>query len=407
MSSDGNALLSSRQPQSAHKHALLETYGISFVMKLGRGSKAVSLVDGYAGQGRFDDGKAASAELLLIEALKSKGMGIATKVTVVEKDRSRFNLLKSVVDGYRNHAVDAVALHGTCAEHLQTIEDRSKGVPLLLFLDPCGATLPWDDLTTFLLRRGSTPRTELLMNFSAGLTRRASGVLYKSRNTDNSAVDKDALKDGKAAIERMNLVCGGDWWGDVAIAEHVRSGEQHWESAAHAVAEEYLKRLGRATNMDYMSIPVYKQKGQQPIYHLMFLTHDSRGIWVFADSAAKAREVWLGVELEKRDAKDENRGEPLFDYVDEEAKFTIESSVAHIKTNLMDLLELKQSIRVGDYPFEVFGDYLGVARETSVTRAIKQLEKEGKIVREHKDTPPGGGKPKYRKIYDNQLTLIN
>jgi hypothetical protein len=49
-----------------------------------------------------------------------------------------------------------------------------------------------------------------------------------------------------------------------------------------------------------------------------------------------------------------------------------------IAENIAALVEERGPIRVGDFPVEVFGDYLGRVRETVVRAAIKELHKSGR-----------------------------
>lgn len=63
-----------------------------------------------------------------------------------------------------------------CGAFLDEAIAGAAGASLFLFLDPCGANLSWDQVVTALkTKRTSWPRTEALLNFSAGLTRRAGG----------------------------------------------------------------------------------------------------------------------------------------------------------------------------------------------------------------------------------------
>ena len=49
-----------------------------------------------------------------------------------------------------------------------------------------------------------------------------------------------------------------------------------------------------------------------------------------------------------------------------------------IAENIARLLEKNERIKVGDYPGEVFGDYLGVVTEKVVRAAVKHLHAQGR-----------------------------
>ncbi|WP_431993870.1 hypothetical protein [Streptomyces albogriseolus] len=75
------------------------------------------------------------------------------------------------------------------------------GVPLFLFLDPCGLCLPRDRLVDVLARQRPQrrPATELLMNFSMMAVRRPGGHVRSPRGNEKT-------------LERFDAVCGGLWW---------------------------------------------------------------------------------------------------------------------------------------------------------------------------------------------------
>src|SRR6266536_4124968 len=93
------------------------------------------------------------------------------------------------------------------------------------------------------------------------------------------------------SVLRMDSVCNGTWWRDVAVNAFIASGGKEWESAAHAVADQYAEKLGKACRMNSIVVPVYRRAQRQPVYHLIFLTRASHGVWEFGDAIAKAREV--------------------------------------------------------------------------------------------------------------------
>jgi hypothetical protein len=106
------------------------------------------------------------------------------------------------------------------------------------------------------------------------------------------------------------------------------------------------------------------------------------GIWHFGDSAARAEVRWWEAFDAHEVAQEEARGlVRLFDIpnishrnikdVETEARPVIAENIAR-------LAEEHGRFKVGEYPGEVFGDYLGTVRETVVRAAIKDLHKSGR-----------------------------
>jgi three-Cys-motif partner protein len=353
-------LLDGPKPQSVYKHGILDQYGIRYAtMTASRlKPKRSVLFDGFAGRGRFDTGVAASAEYMMLAALKVRA---TTQIDtfLVEKNESDFLKLDGVADEYRARGIEIRTRHGECANHLDEALTWARGASLFLFLDPCGAILPFDALAPLLRKRPSWPRTEVLMNFSADLIRRAGGQ-YKKGQLD------------LGGVAQADKVCGGDWWREVALQTHLKSGGKTWEAAAEAVATEYARRLTAGTSFGCVVAPVRRQVHHQPVYFLIFLTSDSHGFWVFGVAAAKAREKWL----KALGPDDEALEGMLFDAVEDQIAREHEKAIAHITDNLRALVADGGDKAVVKFTTEIFGDVYGEAKETAFTAALRQLIKD-------------------------------
>lgn len=356
-------LLNDPQPQSVYKHAILDQHAIRYATMTASKlhPKRAVLFDGFAGRGRFDSGSAASGEYMMLAAQKVKA---TTKIDIflVEQKKADYLRLDQVADEYRARGIDIRTRHGECGDFLGEAVAWAKGASLFLFLDPCGAILPWAVLQPLIAARGSWPRTEVLMNFSAGLIRRAGGQ-YK----------KGQLNLG--GVASADKVCGGDWWRDVALNAHLASGGTDWEAAAEAVAVEYAKRLGHVTNMGWVVAPVRRQAHHQPVYHLIFLTHDPHGHWVFGHAAAVAREKWL----QALGPDDEQLEEMLFNTVEDQIRQEHERAVRVISKNLIDLVADGGDKAVVQHVRSIFGDVYGEARETAFSKALRDLVAAGQV----------------------------
>lgn len=356
-------LLDSPRPQSVYKHAILEQYVIRFATMTASKlkPKRAVLFDGFAGRGRFDTGEAASAEHMMLAAQKVKA---ATQIDLllVEKNPKDYASLTTIADEYRARGIHIDTYKGDCGDHVADALQLAAGASLFVFLDPCGAVLPMDSIKDILSKRGSWPRTEVLLNFSADLIRRASGQLKKGQLDLGGVAKADA-------------VCGGKWWRDLALQSHESSGGQDWESAAHDVAIEYAKRLTNGTGYGSVVAPVRRQIHQQPVYYLIFLTQDPHGFWVFGAAGAKARETWikfLGPD------PDEPQG-TLWDAVADQLEREHTKAIAYITENLRRLTADGQPKEVVRHVIEVYGDFYGEAKETAYTAAVHALVKSGEI----------------------------
>lgn len=333
-------LLGSPKPQSVYKHGILDQYVVQFAtMTASKPTpKRSVLVDGFAGRGRFDTKVPGSAEHMMLAAQKAKSTTIID-LFLVERASADYASLTSVADEYRNRGIHIDCYHGECGDHLSDALELAAGASLFVFLDPCGAVLPMDSIKEILRKRGTWPRTEVLLNFSADLIRRAAGQLKKGQ-----------LDLG--GVAQADKVCGGDWWREVALRAHELSGGRTWESAADTVAVEYAKRLTEGTPYGSVVAPVRRQVHHQPVYYLVFLTSKAHGFWVFGVSAAKAREKWidfLGPDPDERESM-------LWDTVSDQIEREHAKAIEHITDNLRVLTADGQPKKAVDHVIAIFGD---------------------------------------------------
>lgn len=365
-------LLDAPAPQSIYKNAILDQYVIRYATMTASKltPRRAVLFDGFAGGGRYSDGKAGSAEHMMLAAQKAR-QHTQIDIFVVEQSKALFDRLDGVADEYRSRGIAVESRHGDCGGRLSEVLGFARGASLFLFLDPCGAVLPFDQLAPLLRQRGAWPRTELLMNFSADLIRRAGGQ-YKKGQLDLGGV---------ASADR---VCGGEWWRDLALEAHLRSVDGSWESAAEAVAVEYARRLTHGTRFGYVIAPVRRRQHHQPIYYLIFLTTDDHGFWVFGAAAAKAREAWIRA----LGPDDEAADEMLFGGVEEQIAAEHDRNIKQIGQNLTRLVADGATSSVVNHTLEVFGEVYGEARETAFTAAMRTLVKEGQVEYVKKGSKP-------------------
>ncbi|MGA5559224.1 three-Cys-motif partner protein TcmP [Streptomyces lavendulocolor] len=364
------------------KHDLLKRYLPQFGAMTGTRSrdKRVVYLDGYAGEGRYENGEPASGEIALRVAsyLRSQA-GLTLECFFSEAQQKSFNRLEEVVQQYLARGVRAHAHRGEVDDVLDQVVERAIREPLFLFLDPCGLVLPQGRLVDVLARKRPNrwPPTELLMNFSMMAVWRLGGHVRSPQGNEKS-------------LQRFDDVCGGPWWREYfadAVASRDRDGAA--EDAIEAVAAEYARRLARRTGMHVQSVPVSHSPRKRAVYRLVFATRSPYGLWVFGDTVARARaEWWKTLEEREDDALFSVASVTRPDPKEVEAK-----AVPEIAENLAKLLErTRRPVKVVDYPLEIFGSFYGQVTEPVVRQAVRLLHEQGR-------TPStGGGVRKTREI---------
>jgi three-Cys-motif partner protein len=351
------------------KHDLLRRYLPRFAGKTGSRAPGVVYLDGYAGHGRYQDGRPASAERILQIAENQGNRGINYRLFFYERDQESFTVLEEVVKEYTPRGVRAEATCSEVISGLSRVVDAAHEKPLFLFLDPCGLGIPFSMLTRTLsgTRAAKWPPTEVLLNFSLDAVRRIAGHVT-SPNAN------------KKSMARLDEVLGGNWW-----RELVRQGVG--DQSVDEIVKGFMERLGMATGMQTLAIPVRRNPAHKPVYFLVFGTRSPLGIWHFADDTARATETWWSTFDAQEEAKP---GQGSFfsasTFIRQDLSDVEAEARPVIARNIAALVADRGLCRVGDFPVEVFGEYLGRVRETVVRAAIKDLHTSGRTPSDGKGT---------------------
>lgn len=361
-------LLVTQKATSVFKHEILRQYNSAFLAKVASTSDGhrVMVVDGFAGRGRFEDGASGSAELFMRAAA---GLSrVNTSIRLFEKSMVDAAHLATVVAEYAAKGLDVTSECADISTRLEETAGQAKGIPLFLFLDPCGQNLPFDLLVKVLsqMRGAKWPPTEALLNLSADFTRRIGGTVGKGIDT--------------AGVETMDRMVGGDWWRRVALDAHAKTPRGTWGEAADAVATGYMERLSRAAGMGGVLVPVRRKPENQPTYHLVYLTRSSHGHWVMADALARARQKWLR-EVGPQD--DDAQGalfdaDPVGDLIDgEQARAKSDARV-----RVLGVAESERKFSLIDHVLDVYGSDYGVLTESNLGKVAAELVKNRRLARE-------------------------
>lgn len=180
---------------SVLKHDLLRRYLPVFAGKTGSRAVGVVYLDGYAGRGRYEDGSPASPELILQIALDKRSARINYRLFFYERDTESFAVLKTVVDEYVELGVQAEAANCEVISGLGQVIAAAAGLPLFLFLDPCGLGIPFSVLVKTLTgpRAATWPPTEILLNFSLDAVRRIAGLVTSATPNEKTMARLDSM----------------------------------------------------------------------------------------------------------------------------------------------------------------------------------------------------------------------
>jgi hypothetical protein len=183
--------------------------------------------------------------------------------------------------------------------YIDDVVARACDLPLFVFLDPYGFTLPFDKLVQVLKCRdkpGSNspfyqPKTEVLINFSFEAVRRNAGAL-------TSEVDY-AARNGQ--VRSISTFLGDDGWQDL-----VRAGDEDW---IRHVLRDYARRVKAATGYGCISASVADSLTAKPVYQLILFTRHRDGFWKMMDAMSHARKHWRQWLVDRGEEANAGQGE--------------------------------------------------------------------------------------------------
>lgn len=342
------------EPQGAavFKHAVLRQYAPIFASKTGSAyGGRVTIVDGYAGRGKYKNGKPASAvEIANTAQQLSRNRNV--QCWFVEADAATFEQLQESVEAV-NLAHPPTLRNKELVDVLPEILSAAVDMPLFVFVDPYGMGIPFNTLVHDVLGRNprKRPPTEVLVNFIRAGVYRNAGKLHPTSTVPAQ------LSSAGSIVRRLDEFVGGDWWQPMF--------EQQIDKAQFAVTvrNEYVRRVLAAAGPGWRCCvtPVSDLPGGKDIYDLLLFTAHEQGPWFFNEAVARARPVFR----EHHDEPDSFMQAPLFPHDGEWQ--------AAIRANLRHLLVEHGVVRVLDHTEAIYGTTIGNASQRNVSAVVKEL----------------------------------
>lgn len=364
---DAQPFFRSKRAAAVLKHAILAKYVVPFAAKTGSTSvgKRVVIVDGYAGAGRYEDGKPGSPALIADAARKLPDRAI--ECYFVEKDLPTLERLREVL-AVEGAGIKWKAWEGTAEQHLDEVLTRADGVPLFLFLDPYGLGPAFDKIAEIFGRRPGgqfTPATEVFFRVDAGGIRRIRGVHHSEKEYP--------ARDGQ--LKSLDRGAGGTWWRDEEDPSIDNEQYLEWFFG------RYLDRLCATLGCSGWSTDVKQKPEHQPAYYMVFLTRHRDGVEVFGEALSRGLGKWRRAVFDEAIAAIEAKGQSMLMEPDELFQHD-EQRLADqwhdlLERHVRDLLQQHERFVVREELNAVFGEAIGRAREMHLRVALKRLEQAG------------------------------
>jgi len=369
---NNSKFFASPQAAAIYKHQLIKRYIPAWAGKVGSTStgKRVVVYDAYSGPGRYENEAPGSPEILLDTAVAMATLRSVYSV-FSEKEQAYLDKLRAMLTD-KGVAPDTYDVkQGPVEQHIDDVVALARDLPLFVFLDPYGFTLPFDRMVHLLKCRDKAghystllqPKTEVLINFSFEAVRRTAGALTS---------DKDyAAREGH--INSLTSFLGGEWWKQILL-----SGDDDW---VQQVLQRYADEVSKATGYAYITASVADSLTAEPVYELILFTRHPDGLWKMMDAMSQARKHWRDWLVARREEATAGQAEFRgLDWDDNE-----DAWVEEMASNIERILAAHPSFVIENMLGEVLGRTLGLARETHIRKALRVVKEHGVIA----DVPKG------------------
>jgi three-Cys-motif partner protein len=365
MSSNRN-FFASPQAAAIYKHQLIKRYIPAWAGKVGSTStgRKVVVYDAYSGPGRYDDEAPGSPEILVDTAVAMANLRSVYSV-FSEKERDYLDKLRAMLTDKGVDPDTYDVKQGPVERHIDAVVALTEELPLFVFLDPYGFTLPFGRMVDLLNGRDKAgyfsnvlqPKTEVLINFSFEAVRRTAGALTSENDYP--------AREGH--IQSLTGFLGGDWWKPMML-----SGDEDW---VQQVLQRYADEVSKAAGYAYITASVADSLTAEPVYELILFTRHSDGLWKMMDAMSQARKQWRGWLADRREEANVGQAEIRgLDWDDNE-----DAWVEEIASNIEGILATGAPFVVENKLGQVLGRTLGLARETHIRKALK-LVKDNDII---------------------------
>jgi three-Cys-motif partner protein len=334
-----------RSAQAVLKHGVLTRYAHYFAGRAGAATQGrVAFIDGYAGEGRYQDGSPGSPLLLASQATRAQMFGRDVKLAFVEEDEARREQLRLSLS---ENAIEPDQVLGDSLETaIEALLNRYAQHAVLLFVDPFGLAVSRSSLERVLRRRSRQQPIDVLYHFSLSTAARMgrAGVVEGPTSRHNAA--------------HLDAALGDIGWRD--DFERATAPNAPTEAAID-VARRFGESVRLSTGIRSTAVSVRQRPGQLASKaYVDWLYHCDREDY---EANVRLREDQGLIELFASP-------EPSTKDIDDQLR---RDAVSYLPDHLASLLRRRSSLRPVDAVEDVYGEMLGRARVTHLRAAVKQL----------------------------------
>ena len=342
---------------SERKLQLLKNY-VETAAKILGSIKQAYYVDGFAGAGTYADGAKGSPVRIaeLAQQWERDKKSYSLRCINVEENSENFANLQAATSMFGKLVLN---LQGSFADNLDHILHMIGTKPAIFFLDPFGIKdIGWTAVRKIINR--SAP-TDIWIRFDHVIVRRLDGLFETDRKMFNILSRAYGIQDG----EYLHLRLQGD------------TAQDRIQNAVQLYKDCLARELTNAKRTGYTGAYPIKSLDGQSKYYLVFATAHAKGITLASEIVYAAEETY---QREVQEYKEARTSQLALFSLDPKPEEIFLDKVDNLKEDIWRLYQGKTSLRIDIYT-SILENWFGRIKGKHVTQALKDLQKDGRILR--------------------------
>lgn len=370
----GDSFFDKKESWSEYKDQILNYYLKPYLAKVSRIGKPITIIDCFAGRGKFKDGKDGSPRIIakrIQEQLRVEGTPDIQLLAIEKSD----GLIEPLIDSLKEYSFASVR-HDSFENTTPIIDEVSKTNTVFLYVDPYAIEgLDWNTIEKALSHiKQSQSSIELLMNFNAhAFVRRASAALGKplpdfAFDTDEArqehVEDWERIAAEVPTVEKLDKAVGSNWW--LQIFRDFNLPSQQRDKLVKGLCSR-LEDLGRHA---YSYEILEKPHHTTPKYVLVFASRYTGAITLVNEAVVDARDNFVEKHLPEETG--------LFGDM-RPAKWVPQPT--DIRKEVREILRNESSAIEREHLVEKYIiNHFGIFRRKTIEEQIKAMYEEGEIL---------------------------
>lgn len=337
-----------KKPWSIYKDQILDYYLAPYIGKILYTTKPLTIIDCFAGKGKFNDG-AKGSPIIVAEHISTH---LDKNISGYFIEKKYYNDLKNNIQGFKK----CTPFQGTFEDNVKNIVSLPQSHNLFLYIDPYGVKSLNMDQFREIKNRGFYT-LEMLMNFNAfGFLREGCNILKYKGLFDNPSIDTDYEIDDDEDIDIWDGIANGGYWKE--LITNYKNGKISMKQCEECFVQQYTEQLRKTLFKFVVNIPIKTKEENLPKYRLIFGTNHIDGLLLMTDSMHNA---WLKIK------------EELFK---QEQLSLFEVNEDDLKDHVLKTLPDSKSVLLKDIIVELIQQYGIQFSISEYKRVIKSMEGE-------------------------------